>query len=81
MVVGHESWPLEKAATTQEHGDALFLAAGPIEPAQLLAAIATASKHGRSLTLLFENSVFDDDSDLAGTIPPPPPPPPSKKKK
>ncbi len=81
LVVGAENWPLEKSATTQQDGEPLYLAVAPIEPSQLLAAIATASKHQRSLTLLFESSVFDGDGDLAGPIPPPPPPPPPKKKK
>lgn len=84
LTVGHESWPLERSATEQQDGAPLYLAIAEIEPAQLLAAAATASKHQRSLTLLFEKSVFDDPGDLNGSLenaPPPPPPPPPKKKK
>lgn len=84
LTVRDVSWPLEHSAKQQLDGEPLFLEIVPIEPAQLLSAIATASKHQRTLTLLFENSVFDDTGDLdatLGNVPPPPPPPPPKKKK
>lgn len=74
---GDETWPLERAATTQDDGAPLYLAAAPLEPAALLAAVATAAKHRRSLTLVFEGHApappEDTWADPRGPAPRPPP--------